>query len=170
MPWVESASPQELLALTRMLTDSSTVHVQDRGSELHQSSGDDENHSGNKRLESAQLHVRLHRAWAVPSDQVRHDSDGNVSADAITNRHSTDATSSATLANKVTEASRQCVGREHRSETGDGGVALAAALRQARHEAEQRGAAATVVCGSLYLVGEFLRLAESPSIPATANG
>ena len=127
MPWVESASPQELLALTRMLTDSSTVHVQDWSSELHHSSVDDENHSGNKRLEPAQLHVRLHRAWAVPSDQVR-------------------------------------------PEAGGGGVALATALRQARHEAEQRGAAATVVCGSLYLVGEFLRLAESPNITGTANG
>ena len=35
------------------------------------------------------------------------------------------------------------------------GADLASALGAARDEAEARGAAATVVCGSLYLVGQY---------------
>ena len=43
----------------------------------------------------------------------------------------------------------------HRASTG---ADLASALGAARDEAEARGAAATVVCGSLYLVGQYLSM------------
>ena len=55
----------------------------------------------------------------------------------------------------VPDAEGLCLGEDGPDDTGG---CLVAALSQARDEAERRGAACTVVCGSLYLVGDFLRL------------
>jgi hypothetical protein len=166
MPWVECANPQELLDLTLMLFNPPVAHT-GAGAKLPQGSASEDTTGGVELLQSRQL--RVHRAWAVCLDQQR-DFDGNDCVDGAENRHTTAATSQATVAAIAPETSRQCPVYEESTGIEDAGTVLVAALSQARAEAEQRGAAATVVCGSLYLVGEFLRLVEARSAVENANG
>lgn len=154
MPWVQCANPQKLLDLALMLTGSPLINAQDNGSEVIQSGNDGGIAGGRACVQSAQTHVRLKRAWAISSDdaqQVNNMTDLGCS---------TAATSDASGATMVTQTSHSCTGREDTPDA-DVGSILAAALSQARAEAELRGAVATVVCGSLYLVGDFLRLVET---------
>lgn len=164
MPWVESACPQGLLDVTLKFTDPPTAHTQVVGDKAHRSGADDEYHVCNELVE-AQLRVRLHRAWAVSSDQLQQDFDESGSAGGTENACDTPSTSPITVIKSVTEASSQRTGRGDKLGVGDGSKVLSLALSQARAEAQQRRAAATVVCGSLYLVGEFLRLLGGETQP-----
>ncbi len=167
MPWVECANPQGLLDL--ILTDSLLADTQSGAAKPPQGSADDTT-DGVELMQSGQLRVRLHRAWAISSDQVQRDSDGQGRVDRPENRHTTAAALQPTLEVVATGISSQCPADEDWTDMEGSGTVLVAALSQARAEAEQRRAAATVVCGSLYLVGEFLRLVEARSAVENTNG
>ena len=158
-----------MLDLTLMLTDPPIAHTWSGDAKLPHSIASDDTTGSVELLQSGQLRVRLHRAWAVSLDQMDRDSDQNARVDGTENSHTTAVTSQATTETMVPEISSHCPIHEGRTDTEDASTVLVAALSQARAEAEHRGAAATVVCGSLYLVGEFLRLVQSRSAVENAN-
>ena len=95
----------------------------------------------------AKLPMRLHRAWAVSAQHGHPPGENNDSSTGI------DGEGSARTTGEAISAAQGDSG-------GGSSSCLEVALSQARAEAEQRGAAGTVVCGSLYLVGEIGRAAR----------
>lgn len=175
MPWVECINPHQLLELTTLESRSTTDGDAD-GADAgivhdHSASNDDSGavagiplplvqsqDGGGSGIEcsgtggGAKLPMRLHRAWAVSAQHDGHPpGENNDSSTGI------DGEGSARTTGEAISAAQGDSG-------GGSSSCIEVALSQARAEAEQRGAAGTVVCGSLYLVGEFLRLVERRTI------